>query len=143
VRLIRVDGEVGESLRLRLGGYCLAADELPSADTSPLPAAWLRRPDGLASTVVSLCGFDQCGIATAQDANALGRHSATPWLATSASVEAGAVYGVVVCLSGTVAGPAVAVGVQLAVRRERLGTAVASVAWGDGTQDTVRLEPPR
>ena len=143
VRLIRVDGEVGEPLRLRLGGYCLAADELPSAGTSPLPAAWVRRPDGLASTVVSLWGFDHGGIVTAQDANALGRHSATPWLATTGPVEPGAVYGGVVCLSGTVAGPAVAVGVRLAVRRERLGTSVATVAWGDGTRHTVHLEPPR
>jgi hypothetical protein len=143
VRLIRVDGPGGEPLRLRLGGYCLAAEQPPSAGTSPLPAAWLRRPDGLASTVVSLRGFDQCGIVTAQDANALGRHSATPWLATSAQVEPGAVYGAVVCLSGTVAGPAVAFGVQLSVRQERLGTAVATVAWDDGTQHAVRLEPPR
>ena len=29
------------------------------------------------------------------------------------------------------------------VRREGLGTAVATVAWGDGTHDTARLDPPR
>jgi hypothetical protein len=143
VRLTRVDGPVEEPLRLRQGGYCLAAGEPPSADISRLPAAWLRRPDGLVSTVVNLRGFDQCGIATAQDANALGRHSATPWLATSASVQPGAVYGALVCLSGAVTGPGVAVGVRLSVRRERSGTAVVTVAWGDGTHDTVRLDPPR
>jgi Uncharacterized protein conserved in bacteria (DUF2264) len=143
VRLTRVDGPVEEPLRLRLGGYCLAADELLSRDTSPLPAAWLCCPNGLASTVVSLCGFDQPGIATAQDGNALGRHSATPWLATTAPVQPGAVYGAVVCLSATVAGPGVAADVHLSVRRERSGTAVATVVWGDGTHDTVRLEPPR
>jgi hypothetical protein len=143
VRLTRVDGPVGEPLRLRLGGYCLAADEPPSADTARLPAAWLRRPDGLVSTVANLRGFDECGIAAAQDANALGRHSATPWLATSALVRPGAVYGALVCLSGTVAGPAVAAGVQLSVRQEGSGTAVATIAWGDGTEDTARLDPPR
>jgi len=157
VRLTRVDGPVEEPLRLRLGGYCLAADEPPSpyllSDVSGSadlpahhpkhrPAAWLRRPDGLASTVVSLCGFDQCGIATARDANALGRHSATPWLATSGPVEPGTVYGAVVCLSGAVAGPAVAAGVHVSVRREHQGTAVATVTWDDGSQQAVRLEPP-
>jgi hypothetical protein len=141
VRLTRVDGPVEEPLRLRLGGYCLAAGEPPSADTSRLPAAWLRRPDGLVSTVVNLHGFDECGIAAAQDANALGRHSATPWLATSVPVRPGAVYGALVCLSGTVTGPAVAAGVRLSVRREPSGTAVATIAWGDGTHDTVRLDP--
>ena len=143
VRLTRVDGPVEEPLRLRLGGYCLAADEPPSADTSRLPAAWLRRPDGLVSTVVNLRGFDQCGIATAQDANALGRHSATPWLATSAPVRPGAVYGALVCLSGAVTGPAAAAGVRLSVRREDSGTAVVTVAWDDGAHDTARLDPPR
>ena len=143
VRLTRADGPVGEPLRLRLGGYCLAADEPPSADTSRLPAAWLRRPDGLASTVVNLRGFDQGGIATAEDANALGRHSATPWLATSAPVRPGDVYGALVCLSGAVGGPDVAADVGLSVRRERSGTAIVTVDWGDGTHDTARLDPPR
>jgi hypothetical protein len=143
VRLTRVDGPVEGPLRLRVGGYCLAADEPPSADTSRLPAAWLRRPDGLASTVVNLRGFDQCGIAAAQDANALGRHSATPWLATSAPVRPGAVYGALVCLSGVVTGPAVAAGVRLSVRREDSGSAVVTVAWDDGTHETARLDPPR
>ena len=145
VRLARVDGAIDfeEPLRLRLGGYCLAAGEPPSADTSRLPAAWLGRPDGLVSTVVNLRGFDQCGIAAAQDANALGRHSATPWLATSAAVRPGEVYGALVCLSGDVTGPAAAAGVWLSVRREPSGTAVATVDWGDGTQDTARLDPPR
>jgi hypothetical protein len=143
VRLTRVDGPVEEPLRLRLGGYCLAADEPPSADTSRLPAAWLRRPDGLASTVVNLRGFDQGGIATAEDANALGRHSATPWLATSAPVRPGDVYGALVCLSGAVGGPDVAADVGLSVRRERSGTAVVTVDWGDGAHDTARLDPPR
>ena len=99
--------------------------------------------DGLVSTVVNLRGFDQCGIATAQDANALGWHSATPWLATSASVRPGAVYGALVCLSGAVTGPAAAAGVWLSVRQERSGTAVVTVAWDDGTHDTARLDPPR
>ena len=148
VRLTRVDdsvGEppVGEALRLHLGGYCLAAGEPPSADTTHADAAWACRPDGLASTVVNLRGFDRCGVVTAQDANALGAHSVTPWLATSALVRPGALYGALVCLSGTVAGPAAAAGVRLSVRRDRSGTAVATVTWGDGTQDTVRLEPPR
>jgi hypothetical protein len=142
-RLARVDGPVEEPLRLRLGGYCLAAGEPPSADTSRLPAAWLGRPDGLVSTVVNLRGFDQCGIAAAQDANALGSHSATPWLATSAAVRPGEVYGALVCLSGDLTGPAVAAGVWLSVRREPSGAAVATVDWGDGTQDTARLDPPR
>ena len=88
-------------------------------------------------------GFDQCGIAAAQDANALGRHSATPWLATSAPVRPGAVYGALVCLSGAVTGPAAAAGVRLSVRREDSGTAVVTVAWDDGAHDTARLEPPR
>jgi hypothetical protein len=143
VRLIRVDPPVAEPLRLRVGGYCLAAAcEEPSVDTSHAGAAWARRPDGLASTVVNLCGFDECGVVTAQGANALGAYSVTPWLATSAPVRPGAVYGALVCLSGSVAGLAVAADVQLSQRLERSGTAVVTVTWDDGTQDTVRLEPP-
>jgi len=142
VRLTRVDGPAGEPLRLRLGGYCLAASEPPSAGTSALPAAWLGRPDGLASTVVGLSGFDQCGVSTARDANALGRHSATPWLATSAPVQPGVVYGALVCLSGVVAGPAAAGGVRLSMQPERSGAVAVTVTFGDGTQHTVGLEPP-
>jgi hypothetical protein len=33
--------------------------------------------------------------------------------------------------------------VRLSVRRERSGTAVVTVDWGDGTRDTARLDPPR
>ena len=147
VRLTRVDAadppdglDGPEGGRLRLGGYCLAADEPPYPDTSPA-AAWLRRPDGLASSVVALRGFDQAGITTAQDANALGPYSATPWLVTSAPAEPGAVYGALVCLSGVVAGPAAAADVRLDVVHEGK-SAVATVSWPDGTEDTVRLEPP-
>ena len=139
VRLTRVDGSDGA--RLRLGGYCLAADEPPHPDTSAT-AAWLRRPDGLASSVVALRGFDRAGVATSRDANALGPYSATPWLATSAPAEPGAVYGALVCLSGVVAGPAAAEGVRLRVAYER-DAAVATVTWPDATEDTVRLEPHR
>lgn len=136
VRLARVDGPTGA--RLRLGGYCLADAEPPRAGTSPA-AAWLRRPDGLASTVVALHGFDRAGIATARDANALGPHSATPWLATSAPAEPGVVYGALVCLSGVASGPDAARGVRLRVAYGP-DAAVATVTWPDATQDSVRLE---
>ncbi|WP_326731998.1 DUF2264 domain-containing protein [Streptomyces phaeochromogenes] len=142
VRLARVDGPVQEPLRLRLGGYCLAAAEPPFTHEGTGPGAWVRRPDGLFSTVVALRGFDEAGIATAQDANALGPHSATPWLATTAEVQPGTVYAALVCLSGVVEGPAAAEGVHLEVSYDD-GTALASVTWPDGTKDTVRLESPR
>ncbi|MFF5009401.1 DUF2264 domain-containing protein [Streptomyces phaeochromogenes] len=143
VRLARVDGPVQEPLRLRLGGYCLTAAEPPFTHEGTGPGAWVRRPDGLFSTVVALRGFDEAGIATAQDANALGPHSATPWLATTAEVQPGTVYAALVCLSGVVEGPAAAEGVHLEVSYDGDGTALASVTWPDGTKDTVRLESPR
>ncbi|MFD5073825.1 DUF2264 domain-containing protein [Streptomyces sp. NPDC058371] len=142
VRLSRVDGPVQEPLRLRLGGYCLAAAEPPFTHEGTGPGAWVRRPDGLFSTVVALCGFDEAGIATARDANAFGPHSATPWLATAAEVEPGTVYAALVCLSGAIEGLEAAEAVRLEVRYDSDGTALASVTWPDGTEDTVRLEPP-
>jgi hypothetical protein len=143
VRLARADGPVQEPLRLRLGGYCLAAAEAPFTHEGTGPGAWVRRPDGLFSTVVGLRGFDEAGIATARDANALGPYSATPWLATTAEVQPGTVYAALVCLSGVVEGPAAADGVHLGVSYDGDGTALASVTWPDGTKDTVRLESPR
>lgn len=145
VRLIRVDAvaeTTARPLRLRVGGYCLAADEAPRSDTSALPAAWSRRGDGLASTVANVSGFDQAGVTTAEDANALGSYSAVPWLATSAAVRPGFVYAAVVCLSGTVSGPATAAEVQLTASQEPDGACVATVHWGDGARDSVRLAPP-
>jgi hypothetical protein len=142
VRLARVDGPVREPLRLRLGGYCLAAAEPPLAYEETGPAAWVHRPTGLSSTVVGLRGFDQAGIATARDANAFGAHSATPWLATAAEVEPGAVYAALVCLSGVVEGPGAAEAVRLEVCYDGDGTALAVVTWPDSTQDNVRLGPP-
>ncbi|MEU9960099.1 DUF2264 domain-containing protein [Streptomyces sp. NPDC050982] len=143
VRLTRVDGLVQEPLRLRIGGYCLAAAEPPFTHEETGPAAWVRRADGLFSTVAALRGFDETGIATAQDANALGPYSATPWLATTAEVQPGTVYAALVCLSGVVEGPAAAEGVHLEVSHDGDGTALASVTWPDGTKDTARLESPR
>jgi len=142
VRLARVDGPVREPLRLRVGGYCLASAEPPGVHVEPEPAAWVRRPNGLSSTVVGLRGFDEAGIATARDANAFGPHSATPWLATTAEVQLGTVYAALVCLSGVVAGPRAAEAVRLEVCYDGDGTALASVGWPDGTTDDVRLEPP-
>lgn len=142
VRLTRVDGPLEEPLRLRLGGYCLATAEPPLAHEASGPAAWVRRPAGLSSTVVALRGFDEAGIATARDANALGPYSATPWLGTAAEVRPGTVYAALVCLSGVIEGPATAETVHLEVSYDGDGTALASVTWPDGTEDNVRLEPP-
>ncbi|WP_405905835.1 MULTISPECIES: DUF2264 domain-containing protein [unclassified Streptomyces] len=141
VRLTRVDGPMEEPLRLRLGGYCLATAEPSLAHEASGPAAWVRRPAGLSSTVVALRGFDEAGIATARDANALGPYSATPWLGTAAEVQPGTVYAALVCLSGVIEGPATAEAVHLEVSYDD-GTALASVTWPDGTEDNVRLEPP-
>ncbi|MGW1213855.1 DUF2264 domain-containing protein [Streptomyces sp. NPDC002499] len=141
VRLARVDGPFQEPLRLRLGGYCLAADEPPLAHEETGPAAWVSRSTGPSSTVVGLRGFDRAGITTARDANAFGPYSATPWLATTEEVEPGAVYAALVCLSGVVEGPGAAEAVRLEVAYDGDGTALASVSWPDGTEDNVRLEP--
>ncbi|MDV9170103.1 DUF2264 domain-containing protein [Streptomyces sp. W16] len=142
VRLARVDGPVREPLRLRVGGYCLAATEPPGMHLESQPAAWVGSPTGVSSTVVGLRGFDEAGIATARDANAFGSHSATPWLATTAEVQLGTVYAALVCLSGVVAGPGAAEAVRLEVCYDGDGTALAAVTWPDGTQDNVRLERP-
>ncbi|MFD9327207.1 DUF2264 domain-containing protein [Streptomyces sp. NPDC060065] len=142
VRLTRVDGPMEEPLRLRLGGYCLATAEPPLAHEASGPAAWVRRPAGLSSTVVALRGFDESGIATARDANALGPYSATPWLGTAAEVQPGTVYAALVCLSGVIEGSATAEAVHLEVSYDDDGTALASVTWPDGTEDNVRLEQP-
>ncbi|MFC1440125.1 DUF2264 domain-containing protein [Streptacidiphilus sp. N1-10] len=147
VRLVRVDGAADQPLRLRVGGYCLADDAPLSAQTSADPgpdaAAWLRRSDGVASTVVGLRGFDRAGVAGARDANALGRHSATPWLATSGAVVPGELYAALVCLSGTAAGPDTAEGLLVDVTSAEDGALLATVGWGDGRRDSVRLSPPQ
>ncbi len=142
VRLARVDGPVREPVRLRLGGYCLADAEPPLVHKSSGPAAWVRRPTGLSSTVIGLRGFDEAGVATARDANALGPYSATPWLATTSEVQPGAVYAALVCLSGVVEGPGAAEAVRLEVCHDGDGSALTTVTWPDGTQDKVLLEPP-
>lgn len=141
LRLARVDGPFEEPLRLRLGGYCLASDTPPATDGHPSPGVRVSRPDGLMSSVVGVRGFDRAGVTSARNANALGRHSAAPWLATSVPVEPGAVYGALVCLSGEVHGQDAVTRLRLVVTHEADGTADVRVDWGDGTQDTVRLPP--
>ncbi|WP_202918109.1 hypothetical protein [Streptomyces cavernae] len=76
VRVHRVEG----SGTVREGGWSLA-DEVadPEAVTGPGWAA-VRRADGLTSAIVGLHGWDGAGVVRARDANAYGRHSATPYL---------------------------------------------------------------
>ena len=134
VRLVRVDGAAGESVRLRIGGYCLADANPPERGTDA-GVAWARRRDGLASTVQVLGGAAVGAIDEATDANALGTHSATPHL--TVDVTDGEVIAALVCLSGVTAGPRAAPGLRVTSD----GSEVV-VRWPDGSENRVDLPAP-
>ena len=59
-----------------------------------------RRADGLVSVVRGLHGYTGAGVATAEGANAFGRHSATPYVIADAHPGGTAVYVSLVLLTG-------------------------------------------
>jgi hypothetical protein len=133
--------------RLRVGGWAVADARPPveppivAAGGSTGPCVCARRRDGLASTVLGLRGLADGGVARAQDASPLGRHSAVPWVATAGPVEFGEVHAAVVVLSGAGVGERTVDAPRLVVDADGRGTEVG-VVWSDGTVDRVRLDPP-
>ncbi|MEU4223448.1 DUF2264 domain-containing protein [Nonomuraea sp. NPDC026600] len=121
VRIHQVTAPAGH--QVRDGGYALAG-EAPltwqsgdgsddasgdvsggsggSGDVSGVGGVWAaaRRPDGLVSVVRGLHGYTGAGVATAEDANAFGRHSATPYVIADAHPGGTAVYVSLVLLTG-------------------------------------------
>ncbi|MBA2946481.1 DUF2264 domain-containing protein [Streptomyces himalayensis] len=83
VRVHRVEGAAGAGVRE--GGWALAGADVPVTDSGP-GWALARRADGLTSAIVGLHGWDSAtgAVVHATDANAYGRHSATPYLALPA-----------------------------------------------------------
>lgn len=84
---------VSTSLRRTLldGGAAVAGDDPPAAASGDL-WSMVRSADGLTSALLGIRGYDSAGIARRENANAFGRHAATPTLATSADVPVEGVY---------------------------------------------------
>lgn len=68
---------------LRDGGFAVASDDPLEADAGDTWAL-VRTSDGLTSFVAGLHGFESADVARAADVNPFGRHSATPYLTSSA-----------------------------------------------------------
>jgi hypothetical protein len=134
VRIVRVDGVPGDSVRVRIGGYCLA-DTQPLQRATGADVAWAWRGDGLASTVAVVRGSAVGAIDEATGANAFGLHSATPYVTIDATV--GEMIAVLVCLSKVTAGPVASAGLRVTSD----GSAT-TVTWPDGSQDEVDLPAP-
>ncbi|MGI5193348.1 DUF2264 domain-containing protein [Streptomyces sp. CA-288835] len=98
IRVHRVQAPAG--VAVREGGYAVAAEARPTAERG---SGWAlaRTPDGLTSVVVALHGWDEdAGIAREVDANALGPHSATPYVRCAAGRPGGnGVYVTLVALT--------------------------------------------
>ncbi|MEU0568788.1 DUF2264 domain-containing protein, partial [Nonomuraea sp. NPDC005983] len=98
VRIHQVTAPAGH--QVREGGHALAAAAPLTVETGAAMAV-VRRPDGLTSAVRGLHGYTGSGVATAEGANAYGRHSATPYVLADAHPGGTAVYVSVVQLTGT------------------------------------------
>ncbi|HEX4721260.1 MAG TPA: DUF2264 domain-containing protein, partial [Pseudonocardiaceae bacterium] len=134
VRIARVDGPPSDTgpLRLRIGGWPVAADEPPTADVRESTAT-ARRTDGLTSTVAGRHGLPLGGHVRTTDRNPLGRHAVTPWVATENPVLPGQIYAALVTLSGV----ALTGDVDIAIAAEQV-----RVTWPDGERDELTLPGP-
>lgn len=138
VRLARLDGTVEPGGTLRVGGWPLAAEQPPRADTGSTvgaPAAATRTAT-LCSTVHGLAGYTRAGVAHATDASPLGRYAATPWL--SAAAEPGRVYAATVHLGRSEPAPPP----RLEVHADPAGAHRVRLDWPDGVHTTADLPPP-
>jgi hypothetical protein len=135
VRLARVESTVNGPLKLRFGGWALAADEELEPHEVSGAQAWATRPDGLSSTVISLRGEFWPRVNRSRGSNPLGEYTAVPQVETVHPIEPGRVYAALVVLSGVLAGPKAARGVVLDVYDESR----VVVRWPDTTRVEVVL----
>jgi hypothetical protein len=84
---------------LRDGGFALA-DHRPLEVESGEGWCAVRRPDGLVSAAFPLRGFDRAAATRLEGANALGHHSAAPYLRSTGPVPVEGVYASLVVLTG-------------------------------------------
>ncbi|MFB7372457.1 DUF2264 domain-containing protein [Streptomyces sp. NPDC056222] len=124
IRVHRVEAPPG--VTVREGGHALADARQPAAHTGPHWAT-ARRLDGLTSAVVGLYGWhESAAVARDIEANALGPHSAVPYVRSAALPGGRSVHVTLVVLSGDAVHPA------------ELREAV-SVTVDDGSGVTVRF----
>ncbi len=76
---------------LRDGGYAIAGQASPACEAG---ATWAlaRRDDGLVSFIAGLRGFGNADVHRLENANAFGRHSATPYLVAERPVPTEGLY---------------------------------------------------
>ncbi|MCF6475366.1 DUF2264 domain-containing protein [Nonomuraea sp. MG754425] len=99
IRIHRVTAPAGH--QVRDGGHALAAPLPPAVRDDRQGLALAVRPDGLTSAVRGLHGFTGAGLVTSVDANAFGRHSATPYALAAAHPGGTALYVSLVWLAGS------------------------------------------
>lgn len=155
--LIRVVDPSGVPVALRLDGHRITDGGAPLTchpdhpdhpehpDRTDRPAAWARRADGQASTLVGLQGFERSGVDLGGGGPDAPHRWALPWLATTAPPAPGQVLGALRCLTELAAGEAAA-DVRICLTREDDGRTLATVVWADGMEQEAFLDaaaPPR
>jgi hypothetical protein len=138
-RLVRVDalesGVDAASLRLRVGGWALAAENVDSATTD---AAASVIANALSSSIRPLLGTGEASVETREDASPLGPVAAVPLM--SFPVEPGTWSATLVELTtADLASPADAGTVGL---EEDGDQTTVTVTWPDGSATTSRLAHP-
>ncbi|MEU7853972.1 DUF2264 domain-containing protein [Nonomuraea sp. NPDC049141] len=128
VRIHQVTAPAGH--RIRDGGHALAGEAPLTARSGDVWAS-ARRPDDLVSVVRGLHGYTGAGVATAEGANAFGRHSATPYVIADAHPGGTAVYVSLVLLTGT--------DEELRPPAVRVEDDQVSLEWPGGDSVTIRL----
>ena len=135
---VRVTHVLSPELRgVRDGGFALAADQPLTRRTG---GVWsmVRRPDGLASLVANLHGYDTADTHFEEGINAFGHYSATPYLAAAHAVVPERIYVSLVMLTGSDFDPEEAVAaVRVQVDRRRV-----TVECADGEAFLVHLLEP-
>ena len=149
VRLVRVDalesGVDAASLRLRVGGWALAAENVDSATTDAAASVIANMPrasalaSALSSSIRPLLGTGEASVETREDASPLGPVAAAPLV--SFPVEPGTWSATLVELTtADLASPADAEA-AVALEEDDDQTTV-TVTWPDGTATTSRLAHP-
>ncbi|MEU4892543.1 DUF2264 domain-containing protein [Streptomyces sp. NPDC044780] len=133
VRLVRVEGAPGPGVRLRLGGWPVAADIRPgtgaSRDTGPDDPYAVATTDRLTSRLRGLTGYQDAGVLLEQDTSPLGRWTAIPWLAADLPAP-GTVLAAAVTLSrGSATEPR-----AVEIRPDGDNGHVAHIVWHDGVE---------
>lgn len=123
---------------LRDGGFAVAGEDEPHVEVA---GGWAlaRRADGLTSFIGALHGFSRADVQRLRDANALGPHSAAPFVVSEAPVDTEGVYVSLVVLTGTPFDPHAALaGIDVEITGRQV-----VVQCDDGTQFFVQLVAPK